>query len=64
MDDDPLLEVPQHVQQQQLAELLQKEKENSDSVTWVPELIPQFVQKAVQAVLLLEAGECGGLLAS
>jgi hypothetical protein len=45
------LEVPQHVQQlQQLASLLQKDKEDSDSVTWVPELIPKFVQKAVETV--------------
>jgi hypothetical protein len=45
------LEVPQHVQQlQQLSSLLQNDKADSDSVTWVPELIPKFVQKAVEAV--------------
>lgn len=45
------LEVPQHVQQlQQLSSLLQKDKADSDSVTWVPELIPKFVQKAVETV--------------
>jgi hypothetical protein len=45
-------EVPVHVQQaQQIAARLQQDKASSDSVTWVPELIPQFVQRAVEAVL-------------
>jgi len=45
-------ELPQHVQQlQQLSSLLQKDKDSSDSVTWVPELIPMFVQKAMGTVL-------------
>lgn len=45
-------ELPQHVKQvQQLSALLQKDKDSSDSVTWVPELIPMFVQKAIETVL-------------
>lgn len=45
-------QVPLHVQQaRQIAARLQQDKEGSDSVTWVPELIPQFVQRAVEAVL-------------
>lgn len=44
--------VPQHLQQQQqLAALLEQDRQLSDSVTWVPELIPTFVQRAVQTVL-------------
>lgn len=45
-------QVPLHVQQaQQITARLQQDKAGSDSVTWVPELIPQFVQRAVEAVL-------------
>lgn len=48
---------PNHVQQlQQLAALLQKDKAESDSVTWVSKLVPIYVQKAVKAVLA-PAGE-------
>jgi hypothetical protein len=50
-------EAPNHVQQlQQLAAQLHKDKAESDSVTWVPELIPIYVQKAVEYVLA-PAGE-------
>jgi hypothetical protein len=45
-------QVPQHVQQlQRLAAALQQEKSQSDSVTWVPDLLPTFIQKAVVDVL-------------
>jgi hypothetical protein len=50
-------EAPDHVQQlQQLAAQLHKDKAESESVTWVPELIPIYVQKAVEYVLA-QAGE-------
>lgn len=50
-------QIPLHVQQaQQIAARLQQVKAGSDSVTWVPELIPQFVQRAVEAVLIPTQG--------
>lgn len=53
------MELPVHVQQlQQLATLLQRAKADSDSVTWVPELIPSLLQSSLQTVLT----PAGGLL--
>lgn len=43
---------PAHLQQlHAIAAALQADKRQSDSVTWVPELIPQFIQRAVESAV-------------
>jgi hypothetical protein len=47
---------PLHVKQLQLmASKLQEAQQQSDSVTWVPETIPMFVQQAVKEALVATA---------
>lgn len=52
MDEPELALEPLHVRQiKHIAASLQGSQQQSDSVTWVPETVPTFVQQAVQKAL-------------
>jgi hypothetical protein len=43
-------DTPRHLQQlASISAALLADKVNANSVTWVPDIIPQFIQRAVQA---------------